>query len=158
MMNTLDREHVVDAFWQRYLATSPDKTARYRVAQQFGDGVTMGNQLADLIMRGIKTATCSCLWEWQAEGESLPNIGTLDVLLDGDLRPRAVIELAELTICAFEDVDAQFAFDEGEADRTLTTWRDIHWQWFSTVLPAIGRAPSMTMPLVCERFRVLYQE
>jgi uncharacterized protein YhfF len=157
-MNTLNTEPAVDAFWQRFLVAYSDKTARYCDAQQFGDGVAMGNELADLIMRGIKTATCSCLWEWQAEGESLPAIGTLDILLDGEQRPCAVIELVELTICAFEDVDAQFAFDEGEADRTLAAWRDIHWQWFSTFLPIIERTPSMTMPLVCERFRVLYQE
>jgi uncharacterized protein YhfF len=150
----------INAFWQRYLATraATDPPLIQPRADQFGDGVAMGNELAELIVRGVKTATCSCLWDWQAENETLPRVGDTSIVLDGHERPVAVIEVTEVTLHAYEDVDATFAFDEGEDDRTLASWRRIHWQWFSQMLPAIGRKPAMTMPLVCERFRVCYRE
>jgi uncharacterized protein YhfF len=44
----------------------------------------------------------------------------------------------------------------GEDDRLLAAWRDGHWRYFSRVLPKIGREPALDMPLVCERFRVLF--
>ncbi len=127
-------------------------------AEQFGSGLEMGHELATLILAGSKTATCSCLWEWEAEGSAIPRVGDLSILLDGLHEPRAVLEITEVTIRNYGDVGAAFANDEGENNRTLESWRRIHWQWFSEALSKIGKAPSMAMPLVCERFRVVYAE
>jgi uncharacterized protein YhfF len=61
-----------------------------------------------------------------------------------------VIETVELTRRRFDEVDEAFAFDEGEDDRTLASWRTAHRNYF-------GRqgtyAPDML--LYCERFRLL---
>ncbi|MFY7802021.1 MAG: hypothetical protein ACOVQ7_01200 [Limnoraphis robusta] len=32
-------------------------------------------------------------------------------------------------ICPFDEVDAQFAYDEGLCDRTLEFWRREHWNY-----------------------------
>jgi uncharacterized protein YhfF len=72
------------------------------------------------------------------------------VLLDGAGRPRAVIETVELTQRRFPDVDPDFAYDEGEGDRTLAYWRKAHETYFSR----LGQfTPDML--LRCERFRVV---
>lgn len=60
-------------------------------------------------------------------------------------------------ICSFNEVDAQFAYEEGENDRSLESWRKEHWQYFSRVLPKIGKKPTPEMLLVCERFRIVYK-
>lgn len=60
-------------------------------------------------------------------------------------------------ICPFGEVDAQFAYDEGEGDRTLESWRREHWNYFWRTLPKIGFQPTSEMLLVCERFRVVYR-
>jgi uncharacterized protein YhfF len=149
----------IAAFWQRFLATQAAGAAlSFTDAQQFGSGSEMGDALAALILAGTKTATCSCLWEWQAEGNPIPVAGSLSILLDGRGAPRAVLEITEVTVRQFDEVGAEFAAAEGEGDSSLETWRRIHWQWFSEVLPSIGRAPSRDMPLVCETFRVRYAE
>lgn len=49
-----------------------------------------------------------------------------------------------------------FAAAEGEGDRSLAYWRAAHWRYFSRTLLTISRAPAEDMPLVCERFRLLY--
>jgi uncharacterized protein YhfF len=157
-MNTTTNA-AIESFWARFIHAHPSMAhARFTEAEQYGAGVEMGNELCALILAGTKTATCSCLWEWQAEGEPIPQAGELSVLLDGHGVPRAVLETIEVSVRRYDEVDAAFASQEGEDDRTLESWRRIHWKWFSDGLPAIGRAPSMDMPLVCERFRVRYAE
>jgi hypothetical protein len=78
--------------------------------------------------------------------------GLLTVVLDGQGRPLAITETTEVRILAFNQVDEQFAREEGEGDRTLAWWRQAHWSYFQRTLPRIGRSPAEDMPLVCERF------
>ena len=56
----------------------------------------------------------------------------------------------------FNEVDAEFAFDEGEGDQSLDYWRTVHWDYFSRRCAKIGKEPSLEMPVNCERFELLY--
>ncbi|MEM1279144.1 MAG: ASCH domain-containing protein [Cyanobacteria bacterium P01_H01_bin.152] len=144
--------------WQHYLQTlmsAMDRSVPYLV-DQFGDTPELANELGQLVLNGTKTATCSTLWEWQAEAEPLPTVGIHTIVVDGDGQPLCIIQTIEVTIRAFHEVDAQFAHNEGEGDRTLASWRQMHWQYFAGVLPHIGKVPTLNMPLVCERFRVVF--
>jgi uncharacterized protein YhfF len=149
-----------ELFWQSYLATLPSvdpaKQGTY-VAERFGDSPALEHELATLVLNGSKTATCSALWEWQAEGNPITKVGLKTIVLDGNDDPLCIIETIEVTIRSYKEVDAQFAFEEGEGDRTLNYWRDAHWHFFTRILSKFGKAPAMDMPLVCERFRVIYQ-
>ena len=145
-------------YWQRYLQTLPSEAAGDRpcLAEAFGDTPALADALGYLVLAGIKTATCSALWEWEAEQTPLSTVGSTVMVLNSENRPLCITETTEVRVCAFNEVDAQFAYEEGEDDRTLDAWRREHWQYFSRVLPKIGRAPTLDMPLVCERFRVVY--
>ena len=111
----------------------------------FGDNPALADELAELVLAGKKTATC-----WAAEQGLLTDVGKRMVVLDGVGRPRAVIETVELTQHRFPDVDAAFANDEGEGDRTLAYWRRAHEVYFTR----LGQfTPDML--LWCERFRVV---
>lgn len=122
----------------------------------FGDDPEMADRLGALVARGVKTATCSMLWEYESESETLPREGQLSLLLDGQGRPLCVLETVEVEVRPFDRVDAAFAHDEGEGDRSLAYWRKVHWAFFSRRCEVLGRSPEPSMPLVCERFRVLY--
>lgn len=145
-------------FWERFLATPPPGEAPPSPypAEHFGDTEELADELGRLIVSGTKTATCSCLWEWEADGDPLPRVGDRTIVTDFSGRPLCITEVTELTVRPFREVDERFAFEEGEGDRTLAAWREGHWSYFSRVLPKIGREPSETMPLVCERFRVIH--
>ena len=111
----------------------------------FGDSRELAQALAELVLAGVKRATC-----WAASDGKLTDPGKRMVMLDGNDRPAAVLETVELTRRRFDQVDAAFAFDEGEGDRTLEYWRSAHTRYFTR----IGRfAPDML--LYCERFRVV---
>jgi uncharacterized protein YhfF len=78
------------------------------------------------------------------------HVGTQWVVLDGSGVPIAVIETIELAQRRFDEVDAAFAFDEGESDRTLASSRRAHRNYF-------GRQGTFApdRPLYCERFRLV---
>jgi uncharacterized protein YhfF len=156
---TWSDEVAVQAFWRSYLATLPDPTAYqnkpYGVAS-FGDSAHLADELGALVASGVKTATCGSLWEYEAEGIPIPEPGMITVVVDGRGLPLCIIETLEAVVQPFDAVDRRFAWEEGEGDRTLEYWRKVHWDYFSRSLAAIGRPPSREMPLVCERFRLLY--
>jgi GNAT superfamily N-acetyltransferase len=53
-------------------------------------------------------------------------------------------------------VDAQFAWDEGEGDRTLADWLEGHRRYFARECAQLGRTMSDDAPVVLERFELLY--
>lgn len=111
----------------------------------FGDSPALADELAALVLAGRKRATC-----WAAADGMLTEVGKQMVMLDGEARPRAVIQTVELTLRRFGEVDAAFARDEGEGDLTLAYWRSAHRTYFDRK----GQfAEDMT--LWCERFRVV---
>ncbi len=152
-------ENRVERYWLAYLATLPEDSpvrGEECVAERFGDDSGMADRLGALVVGGTKTATCSALWEYEAEGERIPESGQKAVILDGSDEPLCIIETTEVEIQPYDAVDARFAADEGEGDLSLEYWREAHWRFFSRTLPEIGRQPSLDMPLVCERFRVIH--
>ena len=150
----------IEAYWQGFLATlPPDSPIRDRTytADVFGDTPELADELGALVVEGTKTATCSALWQYQAGDDPMPAAGDIWIVLDGRNEPLCIVETTEVAILSFEQVDARFAWEEGEGDRSLDYWRKAHWDFFSRTLPAIGKEPGKDMPLVCERFRVIYQ-
>ena len=117
----------------------------------------MADELGALIAQGIKTATCSALWEWQAEGNPIPEAGYITIALDGRGQPICIVETIEISIHRYNEVDADFARGEGEGDLSLNYWREAHRNYFSRVLPKVGKEFSEDMPLVCERFRITHR-
>lgn len=149
----------LDQYWQSYITECPNISSAPESyeASQFGDSSALADELGTLILKGVKNATCSALWEWEAERSELPKVGLKTIVLDGDNKPLCIIETIEVEIRAFSKVDAQFAYEEGEDDRSLRSWRREHWKYFSRILPHIGRQPTPDMLLVCERFRIVYK-
>ncbi len=150
---------VIQAYWQNYLKTLPDdhphRSADY-TAWGFGDSPRMADELGALVKGGTKTATASLIWEYEFDGEPLPKVGDISIILDGQDHPMCIIETTELRQLPFNEVDEQFAYDEGEGERTLVQWRRDHWSFFGRSCERIGKERSETMPVLCERFRVVF--
>jgi uncharacterized protein YhfF len=150
----------IEFYWQKFLAIlppdSPYQTKAY-TTESWGDSPEMADELGDLILRDIKTATCSALWEWEAEGKPIPEEGRITIVLNGHGEPLCIIETTEVTVRKYNEVDSDFAQAEGEGDFSLNYWREAHKNYFSRTLPKIGKEFSEDMPLVCERFKVIYK-
>ncbi|WP_245606037.1 ASCH domain-containing protein [Promicromonospora kroppenstedtii] len=124
-------------------------------AWSFGDEPELAETLLAAVLAGDKTATSSALWDYDDEGAPLPVVGELSILLDGERHPRALIRTTSVVTTTFDEVDDDFAAAEGEDDRTLESWRAGHEAYFRRTLGE-GREFSADMPIVCERFELLY--
>jgi len=121
------------------------ETYRSLRAFAFGDSPALADELLGLVLKGVKTATCST--------EDEPNTskpGECWIVLDGCGTPRCVIESTEVTYRRYSEVDAAFAYQEGEGDRSLAYWRKAHRAYFRRQ----GKF-SEDMMLMCERFRLV---
>lgn len=148
----------VEAFWETFGQTEAgiQRSGQRYATWYFGDSSDMASDLAALVMAGKKTATCSLLWEYEFDKEELPRIGELSVITDGEGAPLCIIETTEVVIKPYDQVDESFAFDEGEGDQSLAYWREVHWHFFGRSCERIGRELNQAMPLICERFRLIY--
>ena len=150
----------IKTYWQKFLSTIPADSPYHSKTYSeggYGDSPELMDELIQLVLQGRKTATCSSLWEWEAEGNPIPKVGDVWIEFDGNDNPVCITETVEVTIRNYNEVDADFARAEGEGDLSLEYWREAHKNYFSRVLPKIGKEFSEEMPLVCERFRVIYE-
>jgi uncharacterized protein YhfF len=124
-------------------------------AWSFGGTPEQADALLELVLAGTKTATASALWDYEHDEEALPEPGSLSIVLDGSGRPRALIAITAVAVEPFAAVDAEHAFLEGEGNRSLAYWREVHERFFTTYA-AEGQTFADDMPVVLERFRVVY--
>lgn len=124
-------------------------------AWPFGATAAHADELLDLVLAGTKTATASSVRDYEADGDPIPQVGELSIILDGAGTPRAVLRVTDIAIVPFNEVTAEHAYLEGESDRTLESWRDIHERyWTNYSSHALGYDEAM--PIVCERFELVY--
>jgi uncharacterized protein YhfF len=116
----------------------------------FGDSPELADELLALVLVGKKTATCCSLSQYDDEAWPMPQPGDRWIVLDGKQRPRCVIETTGIATKRFDEVDTQFAHDEGEGDQSYAYWREAHEEYFTRQ----GRF-SADMLVVCERFRLI---
>lgn len=123
-------------------------------AWAFGGTPEQADELLALVLSGDKTATASARWDYGSEDE-LPQPGALSIVLDGHGRPRVLIATSEVAVVPFDEVDADHARAEGEGDKSLAYWREVH-QWFFTEYAAEGEQFAPDMLVVLERFEVIF--
>ena len=116
------------------------------------------DKLARLVLQGVKTATCSALALYEHENEAIPKAGDYSVILDSDEQAVCIIRTTKVYIAAFDQVSERHAYLEGEGDRSLEYWRQVHEEFFTEELKTIQQNFDAKMELVCEEFEVVFAE
>ena len=57
--------------------------------------------------------------------------------VDQQRRELLLLRIVELRVATFDEVDARFAYDEGEGDRSLDDWRAGHRRYWQRVAPGL---------------------
>ncbi|WP_223701732.1 ASCH domain-containing protein [Sutcliffiella deserti] len=143
--------------WEEYRKINPNAPRHYE-AWAFGDSKDMANELANLVLEGTKTATASNYTLYELENEALPLVGLHNIILDGDGKAVAIAETTSVEVVPFDEVTAEHAYLEGEGDRTLGYWRDVHETFFKKELKNINQEFNYKIPVVCERFKLIYKK
>ena len=137
--------------WKNY---TNDDSLEYE-AWQFGVDTDL---LSDLVIKGIKTATSSNYIFYEIENEAIPQVGEYSIILDSNDNAKCIIQTTKVYIVPFSQVSEEHAYKEGERNRTLEDWIDIHRNFFSNELKEIGKEFDEEMLVVCEEFKVVYKE
>ncbi|MFM8560839.1 MAG: ASCH domain-containing protein [Solirubrobacterales bacterium] len=117
------------------------------------EGSPFGDRLVELVLEGTKTATCSLLAEWEAEGREPPTPGSRTALIDMAGRERGVVEVTEVRVVPIREIDDDFARAEGEGFEDVAQWRAAHEEFWASDQPGV-KVTDETM-IVAERIRLV---
>lgn len=144
-----------ERMWTAYAAAHPEAAGAVWDAWAFGDSP---DELAALVLAGVKTATASAYPLYALEGEPLPEAGEYSVILDGRGEAACVVRTDRVEVVPYRDVDGEQARREGEGDRSLAYWRAVHERFFREELAASGLVFTEDMPVVLEQFHMIWPE
>lgn len=114
------------------------------------------DELAQMVLSGIKTATASAYPVYALEQEPLPKAGDYSVILDSHEEAVCIIRTTKVYVVPFHQVSPEQAFKEGEGDRSLAYWRAVHTDFFTQCMAEAGLTFDETMEVVCEEFQRVY--
>jgi uncharacterized protein YhfF len=147
----------LSAFWSEFArASGGANEERFYEAFFFSDREDVANELADLVLRGVKRATASSRWSYDEAGKPMPRSGDLSIVTDWAGESLCVIETKSVQVVPFRQVTAEFAAIEGEGDGSLSYWQEAHREYFSRECARAGREFSEDTLVVCECFEVVY--
>jgi uncharacterized protein YhfF len=151
------RRDEIERFWLDYQkATNPQVTGFSAAA--FGATRALADEHAALIRDGSKRAHATLERDFEAEGDDLPRPGDHVVVLDGRGSPCAVVRTRHVERRFFNDIDAEFAFENGEGDRTLAWWLTAYRQEFAERAEAQGFQIGERAVLILEYFDLVWPQ
>ena len=112
--------------------------------------------LADLVLKGEKTATASAYDLYAVDNDPLPQEGTFDVILDSQDQAVCIFEVTKVSVQPFHQVSADHAYKEGEGDKSLAYWRQVHEEVFTEWMSEAGLTFTPDSKVVLEEFRKVY--
>jgi len=146
----------IELFWADFCSTAGIKSSTPYQVWHFGNTPAMARELAELVISGRKTATASLAAVNEIKPDKSPVPDGLSVVTDLQGEPLCVIQTTEIRHLPFEKVDARFAHDEGEGDRSLEYWREVHSRYFTREARDLGLDFDDQSLVCCERFKLLF--
>lgn len=121
----------------------------------YGDSAELSEQLLDLIRSGKKRAGTGLLWAYEHEGQPLPEVGDVEIVVNHLNEPVLLTRITMVEVVPFNEVTAEYAAIEGEGDGSLEYWKQGHWAFFGRECLRLGFMPTERMPVVCSVFEVV---
>jgi uncharacterized protein YhfF len=151
------RRDEIERFWLDYQRACNPQVAGFS-ATAFGSTRTLADEHAALIREGTKRAHATLERDFEAEGDELPRAGEHVVVLDGRGTPQAIVRLSHVERRYFNEIDAEFAFECGEGDRTLAWWLTAYRQEFAERAEAQGFQVGERAVLILEYFELVWPQ
>jgi uncharacterized protein YhfF len=122
----------------------------------FWDEPTAANKAANLVLSGIKKASCHSLLLLQLQKRPLPKIGDHSMVCNWEGEPQCIIRTTAVKLVPFFSIREAFVQVEGEGHRGLASWKETHWELYERQLEPYGRNPSESMIVVCDYFEKVF--
>jgi uncharacterized protein YhfF len=122
---------------------------------QFGNTPALAAALAHLVVKGDKRGTTGWVAAAERDGSKIPEAGLVSIVTDGFGYPLCAIRTERVERLRFGDITAAHARAEGEGDRTLEDYRDVHLRYFHREAAQHGLVFSDDAVVFFEHFGVL---
>ena len=91
------------------------------------------------------------------EEDPLPQSGDYSIILNSKDEAVCVIQTTKTTVVPFDEVSKEHAYKEGEGDRSLAYWRDVHEDFFAEEFAETELEFNGQTSILCEEFKVVYR-
>ncbi|MGX7109446.1 ASCH domain-containing protein [Facklamia miroungae] len=146
---------LIKKYWKKFCEEKQlDEETEYD-AWSFGNTKQMADELAELVNKGIKTATTSA-YELYEQDDLLPEVGEFNIILNGSGEPVCITQTKVVYIMPYNLISPEHAWHEGEGDRSYNYWRRVHDQFFESGYKDFGKKFYEQAPMVCEVFEKIY--
>ena len=103
---------------------------------------------------GVEAASAYDLYA--VDNDPLPQEGTFDVVLDSQDQAVCIVEVTKVSVQPFHQVSADHDYKEGEGDKSLAYWRQVHEEVFTEWMSEAGLTFTPDSKVVLEEFRKVY--
>jgi len=144
-------------FWNKFIIDNPNyKNFIIPESFYFCDNKIDADKCAELVINGVKQATASSIWSFKVNNENLPEIGDLNIITNWNKIPKAIIKTTKTEIIKYKDITAQFAYIEGEGDRSLSYWKKVHKNYYSREMKGSKEKFTQDLLILCQYFKTIY--
>lgn len=118
----------------------------------FGDNSDL---LLELVMLGEKTATSSLYMLYN--NEKLPKEGEYNIILNSKNEAKCITKTTKVYLKKFGEVSSEHAYKEGEGDKSLSYWSEVHERFFNECLASYNKKITLNDLVVCEEFELVHK-
>ena len=111
----------------------------------FGNTAEMADEIAQQTIDGLNRATCSLF-----EEDTLSKLGDQSYIKNSKGHPVCVIEIDDVTVKEFKNVNHEFANAEGFD--SLDEWKSLHFEFFKSQKENFSESDLV----ICEYFKVIH--
>ena len=126
-------------------------------AYTFGnpEWATYHDQLIDLALKGQKQATTHLDIDFDMNGIRRREAGDYWIVLNQNLEPKCLIQVTDIEIKPFSEVDVSLAIREGEGDLSLAYWAKVHEDYYTQQCMSLGVEFQKELLVVVEGFKLI---
>lgn len=118
----------------------------------FGDNSDL---LLELVMLGEKTATSSLYMLYN--NEKLPKEGEYNIILNSKNEAKCITKTTKVYLKKFGEVSSEHAYKEGEGDKSLSYWSEVHERFLNECLASYNKKITLNDLVVCEEFELVHK-
>lgn len=143
--------------WASFQEKNPEYADQeFKDSFNFCDNEKDAKECGQLTEEGIKKATSTSLWWFDFNQETLPEVDNIYVITDWYGIAKAIIKTTKVEQVPYHEITEEYAALEGEGDKSLAFWKEVHWDYYSREMELENESPTEDMLIVCEQFETLW--
>jgi uncharacterized protein YhfF len=147
----------IDQYWKLFKKEYPEFSAMDSPPPYFFcDNQKDADECAELVVKRIKQASSPSVWWFTKNQEEFPKVGDLAIITNWEGESKAIIRTTQITLVKLKDIRPEYAYIEGEGDRSLEYWKQVHLEYYSREMKEYGESPDEEMEIVCEYFETVF--